>query len=104
MPSCWTLRAAVAALALSTVALGAGLAGYMRISHARRASLREWNSQRCSVYRSSFTGADDPCAEVSREGPTIVSSLKAARAEITNARAAIAIGADDEASRALARA
>lgn len=104
MRSCWTLRAAVAALALSTVAFGAGLAGYIRISHARRASLRDWNAQRCSVYRSTFAGSEDPCAVISGERPTLISSLKAARSEITNARAAMAIGEEEEASRALARA
>src|SRR5688500_6636232 len=104
MPSRWTLRAAVAALALSTVALGAGLAGYIRISYARRVSLREWNAQRCTVYRSTHAGADDPCAEVSRDGPTVVGSLRDARSEVKNARAALALGDDEQASRALVRA
>lgn len=103
MTNRWTLRAAVAALGLSAVALGTGLAGFIRISHARRASLQEWNAQRCSVYRASVAGADDPCAEVTKSTP-LIPALKAARSEITNAQAALALGEEEEASRALARA
>ena len=98
----WYLRATAAALAFSALAFGAGFVGFFRISHARRDSLREWNTQRCSVYRASLPGAEDPCAEVVRDGPTIISSLHAARAHITSAKIAIARGDDVTASRDLA--
>lgn len=98
----WYLRGVVAALGLSAVAFGLGLVGFFRISHARRVSLREWNTNRCSVYLTSHTGADDPCAEPSRNGPTLISSLTAARVDIANAKSATARGDDAAAARELA--
>lgn len=98
----WYLRGVVAALGLSAVAFGLGLVGFFRISHARRASLREWNTNRCSVYVSSHSGVDDPCAEPSRESPTLFSSLKEARVDIARAKAAIARHDDAAAARELA--
>lgn len=98
----WYLGAAAAALGLSTVAFAAALLGFIRISHARRESLREWNTNRCSVYLTAHGGAEDPCTEPSRDEPTLISSLKAARADIARAKSAIGRGDDGDAARELA--
>lgn len=102
MTHCWYLRGAVAALGLSAVAFGLGLVGFFRISHARRESLREWNTNRCSVYLDAHGGVDDPCREPSRDGPTLISELKAARVDIARAKSSIARRDETDAARELA--
>jgi hypothetical protein len=104
MPQRWYLRAAAAALALSALTFAAGLAGFFRISHARTTSLRDWNDRRCSGYRSTHAGADDPCREVSRDGPTLISHLKDARIDISRAKVALYAGDEATAAHALATA
>lgn len=103
MTNRWTLRAATVVLGLFCLALGAGLAGFMRISHARRASLAEWNAQRCTVYRSTHQGAADPCAPPPR-GESIVATLHGVRTDVSQARHALDAGDERSASRSLAHA
>jgi hypothetical protein len=102
MTNRWILRAAAVALRLSTIALCAGAIGFIRISHARRVSVGEWSERRCSVYRSTYPGAADPCSDAPR-GPT-VATISTVRADIKEARAALARGDDQSAARDLARA
>lgn len=103
MTNRWYLRGAAVALAFTALALGAGLAGFFRISHARRTSLREWNDQRCSVYRSTFEGADDPCSAPTSPAP-LFRSMKDARTNISRARLALDAGDETTAARELGRA
>jgi hypothetical protein len=102
MTNRWILRVAAIGLGLSIFTLGAGAIGFIRLSHARRTSLDEWNERRCSVYRSTFPRAADPCSE-SPSGP-VGSTMTAVRADIAHARAALGHGDDETAARDLARA